>query len=122
MINNKFEKSIGWITYVLVFCIGFSVFYFSAHLSDCNDLCYHNKEIQLFNQGHSPINGHFVYFLIVSFFSLFSTNYEIISITSSIILSLCLLLKKWLTEQLIIDLIKLADIKISSIIKTSIFQ
>jgi len=120
MIKN-FEKIFGLITNILVFCIGFLVFYFSAHLPDCNDLCYHNKTIQLFNLGHSPINGHFVYFLTVSFFTLFSTNYEIISITSSVILSLCLLLKKWLTEKLIIDLIKLADVKISSIIKIGIF-
>jgi hypothetical protein len=75
----------------------------------------------MYNQGHLPIYGHFIYFLTVSFFSLFSTNYEIISITSSIILSLCLLLKKWLTEQIIFDLIKLAGVKISTIIKASVF-
>lgn len=90
---------------VVIFLIGVFIYYRYSHLRECTDICRHIEYILSFNQGILPINGHFIYFLVVSVFSFFSGDYEYVSITASIILSLCLVGKKWVTEYILSQLI-----------------
>lgn len=85
----------------VIFFFSFSIFYITIHHYKDADITVHNEFIQAFNQGKIPMNGHFLFFIVVSVLSFFSANYNFIITVSSIVLSLMIILKRITTELLI---------------------
>lgn len=109
-------KSIFTPTNAFVFIISFLIFFSEYHLPFKTDISEHLNIIKDINEK-KYLPGHFGYFLLVSILSFYSMNTKILMITSSLILSFFVTLKKHLTEK-IMKLISYNNVAFSKYIPT----